>query len=129
MLPAVSGFRPGTAATLERQLQTLAHKLAQGRLTKSFARSREEIGLYAIWRAWSQHHLAPSTITENLFEALETEIEEDGHDSLSKAMVDALGAYTGALEVGRETLVEFVAMSPFDEIGEMLSDCTPGGDG
>jgi len=121
LLPAVSGFRPGTTATLERQLQTLVHKLAQGRLTKSFARSREEIGLYAIWRAWSQRHLAPSTITENLFEALETEVEEDGHDSLSKAMVDALDAYTAALEVGQETLVEFVTMSPFDEIGEMLA--------
>jgi hypothetical protein len=121
LLPTVSGFRPGTPATLERQLQTLAHKLAQRRLTKSFARSKDEIGLYAIWRAWSERYLAPSTITENLFEALESEVEEDSHDFLSKAMVDALIAYVGASEVGQEVLIRFVTMSPFDEIGEMLT--------
>ncbi len=120
LLPTVSGFRPGAAATLERQLQTLARKLTQGRLTKSFARSKDEIGLYAIWRAWSQRYLAPSTITENLFEALETEVEQEDHDPLAKAMVDALVAYAGA-SVGQETLVQFVMMSPFDEIGEMLA--------
>ena len=121
LLPAVSGFRPGTAATLERQLQTLAHKLAQGRLTKSFARSKDEIGLYAIWRAWAHRYLAPSTITNNLFEALETEVSEEGLDPLSKVMVDALVAYSSDSEIGQEALVQFVSMSPFDEIGEMLA--------
>lgn len=121
LLPAVSGFRPGTAATVERQLQTLARKLAQGSQTKSFARSKDEIGLYAIWRAWSQHYLVPSTITDNLFEALETEVEDDSSASLSKAMVDAIVAFTGASEVDQETLVQFITMSPFDEVGEMLA--------
>ena len=122
LLPAVSGFRPGTSATLERQLQTLAHKLSKERLTKSFARSKDELGLYAIWRAWSQHYLAPSIVTDNLFEALETEVDSDSStDPLSKAMIDALVAYTAASEVGQETLIQFVTMSPFDEIGEMVA--------
>lgn len=121
LLPTVSGFRPGTAAMLDRQLQTLAHKLAQGRLTKSFARSKDEIGLYAIWRAWSQHNLAPAAITDSLFKALETKVEEENSDFRSKAMVDALIAYADASEVGQETLVQFATMSPFEEIGEMLA--------
>lgn len=106
---------------LDRQLQTLAHKLAQGRLTKSFERPKDEIGLYAIWRAWSQHHLAPAIITDSLFKALETEIKEENSDFRSKAMVDALVAYADASEVGQETLVQFTTMSPFEEIDEMLA--------
>lgn len=105
---------------LERQLQTLALKLVQGRLPKSFARSKDEVGLYAIWRAWSQHNLAPTSITGSLFRALESTVEEENSDFGSKAMMDALIAYSDASEVGQETLVQFAMMSPFDEIGEML---------
>lgn len=120
LLPSLPGFRPGTEKMFERQFQALAHKLSQGGLPKSFAGSKDEVGLYVIWRTWSKHKLSPTTITDRLLQELESKIGEESSDVQTNAMVHALTSFVGASEVGREVLIQFVTMSPFGEVAKML---------
>ena len=120
LLPSLPGFRPGTEKMFERQFQALAHKLSQGGLPKSFAGSKDEVGLYVIWRTWSKHKLLPATVTDSLLQELESKIGEERSDVQTKAMAHALTSFVGASEVGREVLNQFVTMSPFGEVAKMM---------
>lgn len=118
-LPPLAGFRPGTNAAVQRQLRSLARKIAAHRTPKSFLRSLEETALYGLWRAWSQSQLAESAVVRELLEGLnEDEDEESGTPDKSERMATALKALVASGTCARETLERFVTFSPFEKIDE-----------
>lgn len=116
-LRPIAGFRPGTSAGIQRQLQSLAQKIAARRVPKSFPHSREEVALYGLWRAWSLSQIRDSAITKNLFEGLEQgDSEESGAIDGHARMAAAITALAASGTCGRETLKRFVTFSPFENV-------------
>lgn len=122
LLPPLAGFRPGTTATVRRQLQSLAKKIAAHRTTKRFPRSREETVLYELWCAWSQSQLADTVVVRELLERLEEEDDEECEAADNHGrMATALQALATSRICARETLEQFVIFSPFENIDDLLT--------
>ena len=117
LLPPLAGFRPGTSTAVQRQLQSLAHKLATHRTAKNFARSPEETALYGLWRAWSQSQIAESATVRELLDGLDEE-DDDASETPEKAeqMATAIKALVASGTCARETLERFVTFSPFEAV-------------
>ncbi|MBV9993560.1 MAG: hypothetical protein JOZ72_19980 [Alphaproteobacteria bacterium] len=120
-LPPLAGFRPGTSTAVQRQLQSLAYKLATHRTGKTFSRSPEETALYGLWRAWSLSQISESATVRELLDDLDEE-DDDAAAAPDKAeqMSTALKALAGSGTCAREILERFIAFSPFETVDGFL---------
>lgn len=120
-LPPLAGFRPGTSTAVQRQLHSLAHKLATHRTAKAFARSPEETALYGLWRAWSLSQIPESATVRELLDGLDD--EDDGAETSDKAeqVSTALKALAASGTCAREILERFVTYSPFEAVDGFLA--------
>ena len=122
-LPPFAGFRPGTNAAVQRQLQSLTHKIAARRIPKGFSRSSEEAALYGLWNAWSRSQIAETAVVGELLDGLDEEedAEEGGAPDTSERMAGALKALVASGTCARETLERFVTFSPFENVEGFLA--------
>lgn len=119
LLPSPPGFRPGTNAAVQRQLRSLAHKIAVYRTPKSFPRSVEEVTLYGLWAAWSESQITETVIVRELLDCLEANGQSAQLDK-SEQMAAAIKAIIEAGKCAQEILDRFIAFSPFENIDEFL---------
>ncbi|MGF1628543.1 MAG: hypothetical protein ACFCUT_03665 [Kiloniellaceae bacterium] len=115
ILPPLPGFRPGTDAAIQRQVQSLAHRVAAYRRPKSFAHSPEEKALYGLWRAWAESQITERDIVRELFNSLHEETELSDKP---EQMATAIKALVVAGTCARETLQQFLLFSPFANIDD-----------
>lgn len=118
-LPAISGFRPGATASIDRQIQALAHRLAASSLPKSFAKSTEEVALYGLWCGWAEGHLGDPAAVRPLLDAFDR--GESAEDAVREPMRQTLNALAAAGTTSREALARFVAFCPFAAIDDLTS--------
>lgn len=118
-LPAISGFRPGTTASIDRQIQALAHRLVASSLPKSFAKSTEEVALYGLWCGWAEDHLGDPAAVRPLVDAFDR--SESVDDTVREPMRRILNTLAAAGTASREALTRFVAFSPFAAIDDLTA--------
>lgn len=121
-LPAISGFRPGTTPSIDRQIQALAHRLAMSSLSKSFAKSTEEVALYGLWCGWAEGHLGDPAAVRPLLDAFDrANGGEPSSDALQEPMRHTVQTLVAAGATSREALDHFIAFSPFASIEEFTA--------
>lgn len=112
-LPGISGFRPGTTASVDRQLQALAHRIITFPAPKTFARSTEEIALYCLWCGWGESCLGDSAIVKSLVDTFDQDTSEGNEVAGIDAMRQSLQTLASSRISPREALDRFIAFSPF----------------